>query len=115
MSALPVGTRALAAFIDPEDQSVVLDFSHELVIAHPGGSAAEAATLTSILRTVALNFPATRSCVILVEGAQIETLAEGIIGPLKGTEFEVDSSLSDRQRKIILAGGTLNFIGKKTC
>jgi spore germination protein GerM len=75
ISALPRGTRALAAFVDPEDQSVVLDFSQELVTGHPGGSAAEVATLTSILRTVALNFPGTRRCVILVEGAQVETLA----------------------------------------
>jgi hypothetical protein len=75
VSALPGGTRALGAFLDPEDQSVVLDFSRELVTGHPGGSAAESATLTSILRTVALNYPATRSCVILVEGAQVETLA----------------------------------------
>jgi len=75
VSALPEGTRALAAFVDPADQSVVLDFSQELVTGHPGGSAAEVATLTSILRTVALNFPASRSCVILVEGAQVETLA----------------------------------------
>ncbi len=75
ISAMPTGTRALAAFVDPEDQSVVLDFSQELVIGHPGGSAAEVATLTSILRTVALNFPGTRRCVILVEGAQVETLA----------------------------------------
>ena len=75
VSALPAGTRALAAFIDPDDQSVVVDFSGELVTGHPGGSAAETATLTSILRTVALNFPGTRSCVILVEGAQVETLA----------------------------------------
>jgi hypothetical protein len=75
VSALPAGTRALGAFIDPEDRSVVLDFSKELVTGHPGGSAAEAATLTSILRTVALNFPETRACVILIEGAQVETLA----------------------------------------
>ena len=75
ISAMPEGTRALAAFVNPEDQSAVLDFSQELVTGHPGGSAAEAATLTSILRTVALNFPGTRSCVILVEGAQVETLA----------------------------------------
>ena len=75
VSALPRGTRALAAFLDPRDQSVVLDFSQELVTGHPGGSAAEAATLTSILRTVAVNFPGTRSCVILVDGAQVETLA----------------------------------------
>lgn len=75
INALPNGTRALAAFVNPEDQSAVLDFSQELVTGHPGGSAAEAATLTSILRTVALNFPGTRRCVILVEGAQVETLA----------------------------------------
>jgi len=75
VSAMPAGTRALAAFFDPKDQSVVLDFSRELVTEHPGGSAAEVATLTSILRTVALNFPGTRRCVILVEGAQVETLA----------------------------------------
>jgi spore germination protein GerM len=75
ISALPSGTRSLGAFVNPEDQSVVLDFSQELVTGHPGGSAAEVATLTSILRTVALNFPGTRSCVILIEGAQVETLA----------------------------------------
>jgi hypothetical protein len=75
ISAMPKGTRALAAFVNPDDHSVVVDFSQELVTGHPGGSAAEAATLTSILRTVALNFPGTRSCVILVEGAQVETLA----------------------------------------
>ncbi|MCK9996996.1 MAG: GerMN domain-containing protein [Candidatus Krumholzibacteria bacterium] len=75
ISAMPKGTRTLGAFVNPQDQSVVLDFSQELVTGHPGGSAAEVATLTSILRTVALNFPGTRSCVILIEGAQVETLA----------------------------------------
>ena len=75
VSPFPDGTVANAAFFNPDDDSVVLDFSQELVTGHPGGSAAEAATLTSILRTVALNFPETRSCVILVDGAQVETLA----------------------------------------
>ncbi len=75
ISALPGGTRALAAFMDPDDQSVVLDFSSELVTRHPGGSLAEVATLTSILRTVALNFPGTRSCMILIAGAPVGTLA----------------------------------------
>ncbi len=75
VSAFPAGTQALGAFFNPEDSSVVLDFSEELVTGHPGGSAAEVATLTSILRTVALNFPDTRSCVILVGGSQVETLA----------------------------------------
>ena len=31
----------------------------------------------------------------------------------KGTEFEVDYSLSDRQKKIILAGGTLAYMGSQ--
>lgn len=75
ISALPRGTEALGAFFNPENQAVVLDFSRELVTGHPGGTAAESATLTSILRTVALNFPGTRHCVILIEGAQVETLA----------------------------------------
>jgi spore germination protein GerM len=75
ISAMPQGTRALGAFVNPENQAVVLDFSNELVTGHPGGTSAEAATLTSILRTVALNFPGTRDCVILIEGAQVETLA----------------------------------------
>lgn len=75
VSPFPQGTVATAAFFDPESGSVVLNFSQELVTGHPGGSTAEAATLTSILRTVALNFPDTRSCIILVDGSQVETLA----------------------------------------
>ena len=75
VSPFPKGTIANAAFVNREDESAVLDFSQELVTGHPGGSAAEAATLTSILRTVALNFPEIRSCIILVDGAQVETLA----------------------------------------
>ncbi len=75
ISAIPAGTRARAAFIDPQDQSVVLDFSSALVTGHPGGSRAEIATLTSILRTVTLNYPGTASCVILIDGAPVGTLA----------------------------------------
>ncbi|MCP4574404.1 MAG: hypothetical protein GY838_18800 [bacterium] len=75
VNPLPGGTRPLGAFVDPQDRSAVLDFSQEIVTGHPGGSTAETATLTAILRTVALNFPRTRSCVILVEGGQVETLA----------------------------------------
>jgi hypothetical protein len=75
VSAFPRGTRALSAFYNPGENAIVLDFSQELVTGHPGGSTAEAATLTSILRTVALNFPDARSCTILVDGAQVQTLA----------------------------------------
>jgi len=75
VSAMPVGTEALAAFYNEKNSTVVLDFSHQLVTGHPGGSAAEAATLTSILRTVGLNFPEIKECIILVDGSQVETLS----------------------------------------
>lgn len=75
ISAIPEGTRPLSAFYDDKDGSAVLDFSSELVTEHVGGSAAELATVTSILRTVALNFPEIRTCRILVAGDEIETLA----------------------------------------
>jgi len=75
VNAIPDGTRALSAFYNAEDHSVVLDFSVELVTQHPGGSIAETATLTSILRTVGENFPDTKGCTILINGAQVETLA----------------------------------------
>lgn len=75
VTGLPRGTRPLAAFLDAEQRHAVVDFSAELVTGHPGGSAGETATLTSILRTVALNFPALETCRILVDGAEVQTLA----------------------------------------
>lgn len=74
VSGLPGGTRALAAFLDPARGVAVVDFSGELTLRHPGGSAAEAATLGTILRTLAANFPQVVSCTILVEGRQPATL-----------------------------------------
>ncbi len=74
VSALPDRTEILGAFLDGGGRAAVLEFSAELVVRHPGGSAAEAATLTSILRTVALNFPDVQTCRILVDGDQVETL-----------------------------------------
>jgi len=74
INPLPGDTRVLAAFVAPDGERVVIDFSIELVARHPGGSMAESATLTSILRTVALNFPGARACRILVDGAEAESL-----------------------------------------
>jgi spore germination protein GerM len=73
--ALPVGTRPLAVFYDETRGSVILDFSRELVAEHIGGSASELATLGSLLRTIALNFPEVSEVLFLVEGAEVETLA----------------------------------------
>ncbi|MBK8165677.1 MAG: GerMN domain-containing protein [bacterium] len=74
VSALPRGTRALAAFLDPARGVAVVDFSGEILYGHPGGSAAETATLGTILRTLASNFPQVTSCTILVDGRQPVTL-----------------------------------------
>jgi len=79
VGVMPPGARPLSVFYDERQGAVVLDFSAELKANHPGGSAAEQATVAGILRTVALNFPEVRSCLILVGGAQVETLA-GHIG-----------------------------------
>lgn len=74
VSALPRGTRALSAFLDAGSGVAVVDFSGELIYGHPGGSAAEAATLGTILRTLAGNFPQVASCTILVDGRQPATI-----------------------------------------
>jgi hypothetical protein len=86
ISALPERTRVLATYLDATGEHAVVDFSSELVIHHPGGSAAEAATLTSILRTVALNFPNLQTCRILVDGAEVETLGGHLT---LATEFDL--------------------------
>ena len=73
--ALPEGARPVEVFIDRDAGRVAVDWTRELVSAHPGGSGSEQATLAVILRTLAWNFPELRSCVLLVDGAQVETLA----------------------------------------
>lgn len=73
--AFPSGTAVRAVFFDPEQDRVVIDFNSRLVSGHPGGAAAEHATLSVLLRTVAVNFPQIRSCGLLVDGLQVETLA----------------------------------------
>jgi spore germination protein GerM len=72
---IPRGARPLAVFYDERQASVLIDFSRELRDNHPGGSAAERATVDAILRTIALNFPEVRACTLLVAGEQVETLA----------------------------------------
>jgi hypothetical protein len=72
---IPRGARPQAVFYDERQASVLIDFSRELRDNHPGGSAAERATVDAILRTIALNFPEVRACTLLVAGEQVETLA----------------------------------------
>jgi hypothetical protein len=61
ISALPRGTRALAAFVDPARGTAFVDWSRELVAGHPGGSAAETGDPhLHPAHAVAVNFPRTR-------------------------------------------------------
>lgn len=75
VSAIPDGTTLLAVSFDPDAATLYLDFSAELVAAHPGGSAAEYCTVAVIVRTVGENFPEVRSVQILVDGSQVDTIA----------------------------------------
>ncbi len=75
IGTIPRGARPLAVFYDERQASVLIDFSRELRDNHPGGSAAERATVDAILRTIALDFPEVRACTLLVAGEQVETLA----------------------------------------
>lgn len=74
-AVIPPSTRPLAVFYDEKQGAVLVDFSRELAADHPGGAAAEKATVDAILRTIALNFPQVRRCAFLVGGVQLETLA----------------------------------------
>lgn len=75
VSAVPEGTQLLSVSFDPDAATLYLDFSAELVAAHPGGSAAEYYTVAVIVRTVAENFPEVRAVQLLVDGSQVDTIA----------------------------------------
>jgi spore germination protein GerM len=75
INAIPKGTQLLSVMVDADSGTVYLDFSSELVAAHPGGSAAEFCTVASIVRTVGENFPELSSVQLLVDGSQVESIA----------------------------------------
>lgn len=57
------------------DGTAVLDFSSDLISAHPGGSISELLTVYGLADTLAVNFPHLRQVRILVEGQGVDTLA----------------------------------------
>ncbi len=75
VSAIPEATTLLAVSFDPDAATLYLDFSAELVAAHPGGSAAEYCTVAVIVRTIAENFPEVQAVQLLVDGSQVDTIA----------------------------------------
>jgi len=56
------------------DSLVQVDFSRELIDAHPGGTQSELLTVYGLTDTLAVNFPHLRQVQILVEGTPVATL-----------------------------------------
>jgi spore germination protein GerM len=56
------------------DSLVSIDFSRELIAAHPGGTQSELLTIYGLVNTLAVNFPHLRQMQILVEGTPVATL-----------------------------------------
>jgi hypothetical protein len=67
-----------------------VDFDKKLINAHPGGAAAELATMYSLADTLALNIPAIKKVKILVEGKPVKTIGGHISS---ASVFEPDLEL----------------------
>ena len=71
---IPDGTELLNVFMTSAG-TVYLNLNRNLQDRHIGGLSAELATITALVNTVFLNFQEAKQVQILVEGAEIETLA----------------------------------------
>ncbi|MEK7337750.1 MAG: GerMN domain-containing protein [candidate division NC10 bacterium] len=71
---IPEGTRVRQLYIDGEGTAYV-DFTRELQANHAGGTAGELLTIYSIVDTLASNLEQVKRVQLLVEGAEITTLA----------------------------------------
>ncbi len=60
--------------VSVEGSLVNVDFSQELISAHPGGTQSELLTIYGLADTLAVNFPHLRQMRVLVDGAPIATL-----------------------------------------
>jgi spore germination protein GerM len=67
------------------DNTAELNFSGELISAHPGGSISELLTVYGLADSLAVNFPHIRQVFILVDGKSVETLKGhfGLLAPIK--------------------------------
>jgi hypothetical protein len=74
LPVLPRSTYLLNVFYDGEGE-VTLNFSEHLRVDHPGGSAAEFATLHCLLATIGQNFPEVERVRVLIGGESVSTLA----------------------------------------
>jgi spore germination protein GerM len=74
-SPFPEGADVLQAFWVEETQTAYLDFSRTLITNHHGGSTTEYYTISTVLKTIAANFPQVRLVQFLVDGYPVETIA----------------------------------------
>jgi spore germination protein GerM len=74
VSALPAGTRLRALYVTDRGDAFV-DFSRELVAAHPGGSLNELLTVYSVVDALTANLPAVHAVQLLVDGREVDSLA----------------------------------------
>ncbi|MDK2848612.1 MAG: hypothetical protein PWP34_1965 [Desulfuromonadales bacterium] len=72
IAVLPATTRLLG--YSEQKGVATLDFSKELITAHPGGSMSELLTVYGLVDTMAVNFPHIRKVRFLVKGQPVETL-----------------------------------------
>jgi hypothetical protein len=72
VGVLPSQTTLLNVTI--EDSLITLDFSKELVTAHPGGTQSELLSVYALADTLTANFPYLRQLRILVEGEPVDTI-----------------------------------------
>lgn len=74
LTPFPPGTELREIYITKQGIAYV-DFSRELESEHPSGSAAEIATVFSVVNTLSENFDSIRRVFILINGGERETLA----------------------------------------
>jgi len=72
VAVLPAGTQLRSAYV--ADKTAYLDFSAELKSRFSGGSTEEFLIISSMVRTVAANFPEVSRVQILVEGNSIDSI-----------------------------------------
>ena len=71
---MPEGSALLNVFLSPGG-ILYLNMNRNIQDRHVGGLDAELATVTALVNTILLNFQEIKHVQILVEGAEIETLA----------------------------------------
>jgi len=72
--SFPAAARVKSVLIDDKGTAYV-NFSRELIQEHPGGAWTETLTIYSLVNTLAEDFPEIKRVKILVEGAEVPTLA----------------------------------------